>query len=82
MTATTYFTSANHAARHARGAPRIAGSAVAFTPHRHNQDEMAREFAGPGVHALRPNGWSRPSQPFLPLSRYLKMTGFTEASNA
>jgi alkylresorcinol/alkylpyrone synthase len=51
MTATTYFTSANQAARHARGAPRIAGTAVAFTPHRHNQDEVARElteFAGPG----------------------------------
>ena len=51
MTATTYFTSANQAARHARGAPRIAGTAVAFTPHRHNQDEVARElteFARPG----------------------------------
>ena len=67
MTATTYFTSANQAAHHARGAPRIAGTVVAFTPHRRNEDEVARElteFAGPGVHAPRPNGWSRPSQPF------------------
>jgi alkylresorcinol/alkylpyrone synthase len=85
MTATTYFTSANQAARHARGAPRIAGTAVAFTPHRHNQDEVARElteFAGPGVHALCPNGWSRPSQSCATAVAYPKMTGFTEASNA
>ena len=44
MTATTYFTSANEAALHTRGAPHIAGTAVAFTPHRYNQDEVAREL--------------------------------------
>jgi hypothetical protein len=66
MTARTYFTSAK------------------FTPHRHNQDEVAgelTEFAA-GVHALGPNGWSRPSQPCATAVAYPKMTGFTEASNA
>jgi hypothetical protein len=51
MTATTSSTSANPAAHHGRGAPHIAGIAVAFTPHRYNQDEVARElteFAEPG----------------------------------
>jgi hypothetical protein len=39
---------------HARGPPHIAGTAVAFTPHRYNQDEVARElteFAEPGIRA-------------------------------
>jgi hypothetical protein len=85
MTATTYFTSANQAARHARGAPRIAGTAVAFTPHRHNQAEVARElteFAGPGFMRLaHPAGVDHRGLA-LPLSRYPKMTGFTEGNNA
>jgi alkylresorcinol/alkylpyrone synthase len=85
MTATTYFTSANQAARHARAAPRIAGTAVAFTPHRRNQDEVARElteFAGPGfMRFAQPAGVDHGSLS-LPASRYPKMTGNTDASNA
>ena len=88
MTATTYFTSANQAARPARGAPRIAGTAVAFTPHRHNQDhnqdEVARElaeFAGPGFMRFAQTAGVDHRSLALPLSRYPKMTGFTEANN-
>jgi alkylresorcinol/alkylpyrone synthase len=85
MTATTYFTSANQAARHARGAPRIAGTAVAFTPHRHNQDEVARElaeFAGPGFMRFAQTAGVDHRSLAPTLSRYPKLTGFTEANNA
>jgi hypothetical protein len=80
MTATTYFASADRAARHAPGAPRIAGTAVAITPHRHNPDEVARElteFAGRGSSAS-PKRLESTSAAL----RYPKMTGLTEVSNA
>jgi hypothetical protein len=67
MTATTYLT------------------AVAFTPHRHNRDEVARElieFAGPGFMRFAHTAGVDHRSLALPLSRYPKMTGFTEASNA
>jgi hypothetical protein len=67
MTATTYFT------------------AVGFTPHRHNRDEVARElteFAGPGFMRFAQTAGVDHRSLALPLSRYPKMTGFTEASNA
>jgi predicted naringenin-chalcone synthase len=83
MTATTYSTSASRAARHAEGAPQIAGSAVAFTPHRYDQDEVARElteFAEPGfMRFARTTGVDHRS---LALPRYPKLTGFTESNNA
>jgi alkylresorcinol/alkylpyrone synthase len=85
MTATTYFTSVSQAAPHARGALRIAGTAVAFTSHRYNQDEVARElieFAGPGFMRFAQMAGVDHGSLALPLSRYPKMTGFTEASNA
>ena len=50
MSETTYFTSTSQAARHAQGGPHIAGTAVAFTPNRYDQAEVARgltEFAEP-----------------------------------
>jgi hypothetical protein len=85
MTATTYFTSVSQAAPHARGALRIAGTAVAFTPHRHNKDELARElteFAGPGLMLFAQTSGVDHRSRALPLSGYPKMTGFTEANNA
>jgi len=85
MSETTYFTSTNEAARHARGAPRIAGTAVAFTRYRYNQDEVAREltdFAEPGFMRFAQTAGVDHRSLALPLSRYPKMTGFTEANNA
>ena len=85
MTATTYFTFVSQAAPHARGALRIAGTPVAFTPHRPNQDEVAREFtefAGPGLMLFAQTSGVDDRSLALPLSRYPKMTGFTEANNA
>ena len=67
MTATTYF------------------PAVGFTPHRDNRDEVARElteFAGPGFMRFAQTAGVDHRSLALPLSRYPKMTGFTEASNA
>lgn len=84
MTATTYSTS-SHAARNARGAPHIAGTAVAFTPHRYNQDEVARElteFAEPGFMRFARTAGVDHRNLALPLPRYPKLTGFTEANNA
>src|SRR5277367_2391697 len=85
MSETTYFTSTNQAARHAQGGPHIAGTAVAFTPHRYNQAEVARgltEFAEPGfMRFAQATGVDHRSLA-LPLSRYPKLTGFTEANTA
>jgi alkylresorcinol/alkylpyrone synthase len=85
MTATTSFTSANPAAHNGRGAPHIAGIAVAFTPHRYNQDEVARElteFAEPGFMRFAQTTGVDHRSLALPLSRYPKLTGFTEANDA
>jgi alkylresorcinol/alkylpyrone synthase len=84
MTATTYSTSANRAA-HAGLAPHIAGTAVALTPHRHNQDEVARELtdvADPGFLRFAQTTGVDNRSLALPLSRYPKLTGFTEANDA
>ncbi|HEY2504122.1 MAG TPA: type III polyketide synthase, partial [Mycobacterium sp.] len=84
MTATTYSTP-SQAVRHARGAPYIAGTAVAFTPHRYNQDEVARElteFAEPGFMRFARTAGVDHRNLALPLPRYPKLTGFTEANNA
>ncbi len=85
MSATTYSPSSRRAARHGRAAPRIAGTAVAFTPHRYNQDEVARElteFAEPGFLRFAHTAGVDHRSLALPLSRYPKLTGFTEANNA
>ena len=84
MTATTHLASTSPAAR-SRRAPHIAGTAVAFTSHRYNQDDVSRELtkvAGPEfMRFARTTGVDHRSLA-LPLSRYPKMTGFTEANNA
>src|ERR1700726_2183177 len=85
MSETTYFTSTNQAARHAQDGPHIAGTAVAFTPHRYDQAEVASgltEFAEPGFMRFAETTGVEHRSLALPLSRYPKLTGFTEANNA
>ena len=85
MSQTTYFTSTNQASRHAQGGPHIAGTAVAFTPYRYDQAEVAHgltEFAEPGFMRFAETTGVDHRSLALPLSRYPKLTGFTEANNA
>ena len=85
MVDTTYFTSADPVARLSIGAPHVAGTAVAFPPNRYNQEDVARElttFADQGfMRFARTTGVDHRSLA-LPLSRYPKLTGFTEANTA
>src|SRR6201987_453522 len=85
MVDTTYFTSADPIARLSIGAPHVAGTAVAFPPNRYNQEDVARQlttFAEPGLMRFaRTTGVDHRSLA-LPLSRYPKLTGFTEANTA
>lgn len=85
MTATTYFSAAHRASGQRRGAPHIIGTAVAFTPHRYNQDEVARElteFTDPGFLRFAQTTGVDYRSLALPLSRYPRLSGFTEANNA
>ncbi|MEE6177933.1 type III polyketide synthase [Mycobacterium sp. 050134] len=85
MTATQQSTSTARAAHHGRGAPRITGAAVAFTPHRYDQEQVAREltdFVEPAfMRFARTTGVDHRSLA-LPLSRYPGLSGFTEANDA
>src|SRR6201995_3813111 len=85
MAETTYFTSADPIGYLSSGAPHIAGTAVAFPPNRYNQEDVARElttFADQGfMRFARTTGVDHRSLA-LPLSRYPKLTGFTEANTA
>lgn len=65
-------------------APHIAGTAVALTTHRYEQDEVARVLTGGGPEFARfaqTSGVDTRSLA-LPLSRYPELTGFTEANDA
>lgn len=68
-----------------RGASRIAGTATALTAHRYTQEEVAREltdFADPGfARFARTSGVDHRSLA-LPIERYPRLSGFTEANNA
>jgi predicted naringenin-chalcone synthase len=58
---------------------------VAFPPNRYGQDEVARElteFAEPGFMRFAQTAGVDHRSLALPLSRYPKMTGFTEANSA
>jgi alkylresorcinol/alkylpyrone synthase len=58
---------------------------VAFTPHRYNQDEVARELTevtGPEFMRFAHTSGVDHRNLALPLARYPKMTGFTEANTA
>jgi alkylresorcinol/alkylpyrone synthase len=85
MAETTYFSSADPDARLSSGAPHIAGTAVAFPPNRYNQEDVARElttFADQGfMRFARTTGVDHRNLA-LPLWRYPKLTGFTEANTA
>jgi predicted naringenin-chalcone synthase len=84
MAETTYLASTDPIA-FTSGAPHIAGTAVAFPPNRYNQEDVARElttFADQGfMRFARTTGVDHRSLA-LPLSRYPKLTGFTEANTA
>ncbi|WP_082994607.1 3-oxoacyl-[acyl-carrier-protein] synthase III C-terminal domain-containing protein [Mycobacterium sp. 1245801.1] len=85
MTTTTYFTSPHRDAGRGCGAPRIAGTAVAFTPHRYNQDEVARElteFTDPAFVRFAQTAGVDQRSLALPLAQYPRLSGFTEANDA
>ncbi|WP_137145403.1 type III polyketide synthase [Mycolicibacterium sp. CR10] len=67
------------------GAPHIAGTAMAFTPHRYTQQEVAREltdFAEPGFARFAGSSGVDFRNLALPVDRYPQLTGFTEANAA
>ncbi|BBX61393.1 polyketide synthase-like Pks10 [Mycobacterium saskatchewanense] len=73
------------AAHYGRGAPHIAGAAVAFTPHRYDQEQVARELtaiAEPGFMRFAHTTGVDHRSLALPLSRYPELSGFTEANDA
>jgi alkylresorcinol/alkylpyrone synthase len=85
MAETTYFTSTDPIARLINGAPQIAGTAVAFPPNRYNQQDVARElttFTDQGFLRFAGTTGVDHRNLALPLSRYPKLTGFTEANTA
>jgi predicted naringenin-chalcone synthase len=85
MAETAFFTSTDPIASLTSGAPYIAGTAVAFPPNRYNQDDVARElttFADPGFKRFAQTTGVDHRSLALPLSRYPKLTGFTEANTA
>lgn len=68
-----------------RNAPRIAGTATAFTSNRHSQQEVAEaltEFADPGFARFASTSGVEYRNLALPLHRYPTLTGFTEANAA
>lgn len=85
MTDTTIFTTVDSPALNRTGAPSIAGTGVAFTPYRYNQDEVTRELTKVGgpefMRFARTSGVDHRNLA-LPVSRYPQMSGFTEANAA
>ena len=68
-----------------RDNPRVAGTAVAFTDNRHDQDEVAAAltgFADPGFQRFAKTSGVEFRNLALPLERYPKLSGFTEANEA
>jgi alkylresorcinol/alkylpyrone synthase len=85
MTDTTIFTTVDVHSSSRTGAPNIAGTGVAFTPYRYNQDEVTRELTKVGgpefMRFARTSGVDHRNLA-LPVSRYPQMSGFTEANAA
>src|SRR4051794_34527978 len=83
MTDTTHSISLDHIAGQRISAPHIAGTAVALTSHRYDQDEVARVLTTAGgpefARFAQTSGVSTRSLA-LPLSRYPELSGFTEAT--
>jgi alkylresorcinol/alkylpyrone synthase len=68
-----------------RGAPSIAGTGVALTPHRYTQAEVARELTkvgGPEFMRFAEAAGVQYRNLALPVSRYPSLSGFTEANAA
>lgn len=68
-----------------RGAPYIAGTSVAFTENRYNQAEVAQQltdFAEPGFARFAQTSGVEHRSLALPLDRYPRLSGFTEANAA
>src|ERR1700712_5385609 len=66
-------------------APAIAAAAVEFPSHRHQQDEVVAalaEFAGPEFLRFAAASGVQTRHLALPLERYKKLSGFTEANQA
>lgn len=85
MTDTAFLAPVNAAATARRGAPRIAGTATAFTSNRHSQEEVAAElttFADPGFSRFARTSGVEYRNLALPLHRYPALSGFTEANTA
>lgn len=85
MTATTHFKPEGRSAGRRRGAAHIVGTAVAFTAHRYNQDEVARElteFTDPRFLRFAQTTGVDQRSLALPLARYPRLSGFTEANDA
>lgn len=85
MTLRTHFTSTETLAFNRSGAPTIAGTGAAFTPHRYTQDEVARELTkvgGPEFMRFARTAGVEHRNLALPVSRYPAMSGFTEANAA
>ncbi len=67
------------------GAPHIAGTGVALTPHRYSQEEVVRELStiiDPGFARFAESSGVRTRSLALPLDRYSTLSGFTEANEA
>ncbi|CAN5311699.1 type III polyketide synthase [soil metagenome] len=85
MTDTTHFPTIDPLASHRGSAPTIAGTATAVTPHRYHQDEVARELTtmgGPEFMRFAQTSGVDTRNLALPLPRYPKLSGFTEANTA
>ncbi|MCW2513637.1 MAG: type polyketide synthase [Mycobacterium sp.] len=85
MTNETHTKSADLLAFSRTGAPSIAGTGVAFTPHRYHQDDVARvltKVGGPEFMRFAQTSGVDYRNLALPLSRYPTMSGFTEANDA
>ena len=65
--------------------PSVASVAVEFPPNRHSQDEVIgalADFAGPAFQRFAAKSGVATRHLALPLSRYRKLSGFTEANDA
>lgn len=85
MTDTTHFSTHELRTPVTRGAPRIAGTALAFTQHRYDQADVARELTtmgGPEFMRFAQTSGVDTRSLALPLQRYPRLTGFTEANSA
>lgn len=84
MTDTTFHTPPQSPTVRFPAAPHIAGTAVAFTPHRYTQDDVTRElsaFTDPAFTRFAQTSGVEHRNLALPLNRY-PLSGFTEANTA